>query len=188
VVSASQSKGSKKTLAARGPWGCLIDNEVRADYEAQLGQVMRTLVLDEDLWNINKWSGRIKNELKVTDRYRGTQRMVLSISEDPQEESKPISGFRFSYLSDVVDRCKIFNISFGASNQSDHRQLHTKLIVAGFERVKGPSMGESRNASKAVIDTFEYIYVHPLFDVNKPELVRKIVGGSVGSKWSYDSL
>jgi len=188
VVSASQSKGSKKTLAARGPWGALIDNQVRADYEAQLGQVMRTLVLDGSLWNINSWHGRIKNELKVTDRHRGTQRMVLSISEDPQEESKPISGFQFSYLSDVVDRCKIFNVLFGASNQTDHRQLHSKLIFAGFKRVKGPSIAECRGASKDVIDSFEYIYVHPLFDVNKPELVRKIVGGNVGSKWSYDSL
>jgi len=187
VVSAGKSKASKKTLADRGAWGCLIDNQVRADYEAQLGQVMRTLVLDGSLWNINSWSGRIKNELKVTDRYRGTQRMVLSISEDPQEESKPISGFRFCFLSDVVDRCKIFKVSFGASD-SEHKQLHSKLIFAGFKRVKGPSKGESRNASKDVIDSFEYIYVHPLFDVNKPELVRKIVGGSVGSKWSYDSL
>ena len=148
---------------------------------------MRTLVLDEDLWNINKWSGRIKNELKVTDRYRGTQRMVLSISKDPQEESKPISGFRFCYLSDVVDRCKIFKVEFGGS-ESEHKQLHTKLLHSGFKRVKGPSMGESRNAAKDVIDSFEYIYVHPFFDVNKPELIRKIVSSNLASQWSYDSL
>jgi len=191
VVSAGKSKALKKTLADRGAWGFLIDHEVRADNEAQLGQVMRTLVLDGSLWNINSWNGRIKNEktfIPPTRTYpKGRHEMVLGISEDPQEESKPISGFRFCFLSDIVDRCKIFNVSFGGS-QSDHKQLHNKLILAGFKRVKGPSVSESRGASRDVIDTFEYIYVHPLFDVNKPDLIRKIVSKSLGSKWSYDSL
>ena len=125
--------------------------------------------------------------MKVTDRARGTQRMVLSVSKDPQEESKPISGFRFCYLSDIVDRCKIFNVLFGSSKRSLHQQLHNKLANVGFKRVKGPTKGESRNASKNdVIDSFEYIYVHPLFDVNKPELIRKIIGNK--AEWSYDSL
>lgn len=178
-----------RSIAAKKkkPCGVLIDHQARVDSEAQLGQVMRTLVLDKSLWHINSWSGRIKNELKVTDQLRGTQRMVLSISEDPQEESKPISGFSFRVLSDVVDRCKIFKVSFGGSN-GVHSQLHAKLSEAGFKRVKGPSRRDTYGASKDVRDSFEYIYVHPLFDVNKPKLIRKIVGGSLDSKWSYDSL
>jgi hypothetical protein len=145
---------------------------------------MRILVNDKRLTHIISWTGRIKNEMKVTDRQRGTQRMVLSVSRDPQEESKPISGFRFCYLSDIVDRCKIFNVLFGSS-KSLHQQLHNKLINVGFKRVKGPSVSESRGASRDVIDSFEYIYVHPLFDINKPELIRKII---LGAEWSYDSL
>jgi len=184
VVSASRSKAQKKTLASRGAWGALVDHQVRADQEAQLGQVMRTLVLEKRLKHIISWNGRIKNELKVTDRARGTQRMVVCVSKDPEEESKPISGFRFRNLSDVVDRCKLFKVGFGGS-ASDHNKLHTRLNDIGFKRVKGPTEGESRNASKDVIDSFEYIYVHPLFDVSKPELIRKIVHGA---KWSYDSL
>jgi len=193
VVSASRSKAQKTTLAARGPWGFNIDNQVRADYEAQLGQVMRTLVLDEDLWNINKWSGRVTYRMTFIPpaecgwrHPNGRHEMAWSITKDPQE-GKPISGFRFCYLSDIVDRCKIFNVSF-RGKRSLHKQLHNKLILTGFKRVKGPSRKDYIGASKDVIDTFEYIYVHPLFDANKPELVRKIVGGSVGSKWSYDSL
>ena len=182
------SRLGKKKLA-RGAFGFFIDHEERAKHGGQLGQVMRTLVLDEDLQHIISWSGRIKNEwTHMPSRRRPDHHeMVLSISEDPQEESKPISGFRFCHLSDIVDRCKIFKVALGAS-QSDHKQLHGRLQKVGFKRVKGPSPRDTYGASKDVIDSFEYIYVHPLFDINKPELVRKIVGGSLDSKWSYDSL
>jgi len=146
---------------------------------------------DQDLEHIEPWKGRIKNEMKVTDKRRNRRRMVMSVTKDPQE-GKPIIGVRFAVISDVLDRLKTSGIVFGKTKKkkSIYAHLHTRMTNCGFKQVEGPSKRDVQIASSTpeVMDSFEYIYVHPLFDVNKPELIRKIVNKSVDSNWSYDSL
>jgi len=191
TICAKRSTSAKNALA-RGAWGVILRHEMKAKHGRQLGQLMCEFATDEDLEHIEPWKGRIKNEMKVTDKRRNRRRMVMSVSKDPQDESKPIIGVRFAVISDVLDRLKTSGIVFGKlkNNKSIYAQLHTRMTDCGFKKVEGPSKRDVQIASSTpeVMDSFEYIYVHPLFDVNKPELIRKIVQNSVDSQWSYDSL
>lgn len=196
LVDAKRSRGNKNK---KHQSKAITKLEAKEKAGLRPAQVLANLANNEDHWYVqyevvevrcvveNQPSRRIRNKPVRVLRLPGKRGLgfepLKSFKDDNKEagldkttETRTIHGLRLTQLTDIVEKLKEADSKFNSSKNSEISDLLRLLTNRlKFEIVQGHDLLKDRTYK----DDMKWLFVHPLFDPNDPDSIKKIVENNI---------